>query len=867
MTNDLMRDFRSPGSWFRGQPFWAWNGALEPAELRRQVRLMKRMGLGGFFMHSRVGLDTPYLKDEWFRCVEACIDEAQKQGMLAWMYDEDRWPSGAAGGLVTKDLRWRRRSLAMSELASPAELKWTADVVAAFTARLKESLAFNVTQVPRGRKPVSVASGERILVFRVAVDRPSSQYNDATYLDTLNPSGVKRFIAVTHEAYRHAVGRHFGGVVPGIFTDEPNHGRKLAADVGEGGGPNEPLELPWTGGLAVAFRKRYGYDLIPHLVELFFDVDGKEIAPARHDYHDCVTALFVDSFARQIGQWCEENDLLHVGHVLMEDRLSEQADRVGSAMRFYEHMQAPGMDLLTERWRAFTTAKQVSSVARQFGRKWRLTETYGCTGWDFPFVGHKALGDWQIALGITMRCQHLAWYTMEGQAKRDYPAAISSQSPWWELYPVVEDYFARVLAVMSRGEEIRDILVIHPVESTWTMIRRGWKKDPRVCAFDRALVNLEDSLLTAHLDFDYGDEEMLSRLGAVSRRKGSPLLLVGRAPYTAVVVPPLLTMRSSTVKLLQEFHAAGGVVVFAGPPAGHVDALLSEAATDLAARCASAPASGPGLAAALEGAGRRVSILDEAGAEIAAALYLLREDRQAFYLFVCNTGFTDDDRRRDILEMNRVVERTRAFPDVKIVAAVDGDAPPLELDPVRGTQTAARAACGAEGGWEISTSLPAVGSTVVRFPQEGQPDRGGEPPRSPRHGGCAQDRARRCALVHPAHGRERARARQAQIPRGHGRLARARGSSPRRCGDPLQHGSRPAHQRHGTALGAKARAGRQRRPGGLAVQVHRERAAHGGDFSRAGIPLPLDRLLERPGGPPGHGERVVGGPVASHAPA
>ncbi len=119
----------------------------------------------------------------------------------------------------------------------------------------------------------------------------------------------------------------------------------------------------------------------------------------------------------------------------MEDTLSQQTAVVGSAMRFYEHMQLPGMDLLTERWRAYTTAKQVSSAGRQFGLRTRLTETYGCTGWDFPFAGHKALGDWQAALGINLRCQHLAWYTMEAEAKRDYPAAISWQSPWWTGVP------------------------------------------------------------------------------------------------------------------------------------------------------------------------------------------------------------------------------------------------------------------------------------------------------------------------------------------------------------------------------------------------------------------------------------------------
>jgi hypothetical protein len=733
-ANAVEREFESPGSWFRGQPFWAWNGALEPEELRRQIRLMKAMGLGGFFMHSRVGLDTPYLQEDWFRCVEACVDEARRQGMLAWMYDEDRWPSGAAGGLVTRDPRWRRRALALAVLSSPAELAWTPDTVAAFTARLRGAAATHVRRLPRGRKPGPLGPGERILAFRVAVEHPDSWYNDATSLDTLNPAAVRRFITVTHESYRQRIQRSFGSTVPGMFTDEPSRGRAFGEDGSDAG-----MDLPWTPGLPAAFRARYGYDIVERLPELFFDVGGRGVTPARHDYHDCVTHLFVDSFSRQVGQWCEENGLLFIGHVDREDRLSSQCDASGSSMRFYEHMQAPGMDLLTERWRAFTTAKQVSSVARQFGRRWRVSETYGCTGWDFPLAGHKALGDWQIALGITLRCQHLAWYTMEGAAKRDYPASISPHSPWWRLYPVVEDYFGRILSVMTRGEEVRDVLVIHPLESAWMLVNRSWRTDPRVKALDRALVDLEDTLLCAHLDFDYGDEEMVGRLGAVSRRRGTPLLMVGRATYAVAVVPALLTVRSSTLKLLEEFRAAGGRVVFAGEPAAHVDAEPSDAARLLAARCASAPAAGPGLAAAVEAAGRRLSIADPSGAEIASVLYLLREDKGSFSLFICNTGFTDDDRRRDIMDQNRVVERTLAHPSVLVRAFLPCAGAPLEYDPRTGEIFGADAARGADGAWEIRTSLPALGSRLFRLPKLPEPP---TPPARPRLADARRDEMR-----------------------------------------------------------------------------------------------------------------------------
>jgi len=507
MKQTLSKQFKNPSSAYRGKPFWAWNGKLEEDELRRQIRVMRHMGLGGFFMHSRVGLATPYLSDEWFRLVKACVDEAEKQGLEAWPYDEDRWPSGAAGGLVTRNPKYRQQFLVMDCLKKPTALKWTPDLLAVFTARIEGVTLTCLKRLKRGQGVKRLSSGHIILAFRVKKADCTPWHNGYTYLDTMSREAVKQFINVTYEPYRKTTGRHFAKSIPGIFTDEPNYGNTL-----RGGG------VPWTAKLPATFKQRYGYDLIPHLPELYFDLDGSEISRARYHYHDCITHLFTDSFARLIGEWCAKNKVLFTGHVLAEETLSTQTSVVGSCMRFYEYMQAPGMDLLTERRREYDTAKQVSSAARQFGSKWRLTETYGCTGWDFSFAAHKAVGDWQVALGINLRCQHLSWYTMEGQAKRDYPASIFFQSPWWELYPKVEDYFARIHLVMTQGEEVRDLLVIHPVESMWTMCRVGWSADSKVHAYDRMLMALRDSLLTEHIDFDYGDEDIIARHGRLKKK-------------------------------------------------------------------------------------------------------------------------------------------------------------------------------------------------------------------------------------------------------------------------------------------------------------------------------------------------------------
>jgi hypothetical protein len=711
MNTSWFRELESPGSAYRGKPFWAWNGRLDPDELRRQVRLMRAMGLGGFFMHSRVGLATAYLSPDWFRCVNACVDEARRQGMEAWLYDEDRWPSGAAGGLVTCNPRYRMRNLELRVLSEPGSLRWTPDTVAAFTARLDGPRAEQIVRVPRGRTLRRLARGESLLVFSVQVHGLSDWYNGYTYLDTLNPEAVAEFIRVTHEAYRRRCGTDFGGVIPGIFTDEPYYGY---AEVPRRG--TEPgASVPWTDRLPVVFRRRYGYDLLGRLPAVFFDVAGQPVNPVRYHFYDCLTHLFVEAFARQIGEWCGRYGLQFTGHLLSEDTLSEQATRVGSVMRAYEHMQAPGMDLLTERWRIYDVAKQVASAARQFGRKWRLTETYGCTGWDFPFEGHKALGDWQVALGINLRCQHLAWYTMEGEAKRDYPAGIFYQSPWWRLYTQVEDYFARVLAVMTRGEEVRDLLVVHPVESMWVTLRMDPSAAERQ-AMNGAFVRLRDGLLSANLDFDYGDEEILGRRGRVRRGRRGPRLTVGRAAYKAVLVPPLKTIRASTVALLRRFRAAGGEVVFAGAAPDYVDARPSRAAHDLAAECRKAGPAPAALAEAVAPLCRRISVADGEGQEIPSALHLLREDAEAFYLFLCNTSLLPRQMSPNAYEGPRVCDRLAAWPDVTLRGFEGCRGRPLEVDPGTGAVYTAKASPDADG-WRIRTSLPRLGSRLFVVPK------------------------------------------------------------------------------------------------------------------------------------------------------
>ena len=670
-----------PPATYRGSPFWAWNARLDPEEIRAQVRIFHEMGLGGFFMHSRTGLATPYLGKEWFDCVRAAVDEAKKFGMQPWMYDEDRWPSGAAGGLVTKNRRHAIRWLEFEPVSAAAApkaarrrrtLAWFALAVAKPGSGIGErkllAMAYpknywdNPPTFLGYRRLASPADplkdGEVLARFYEFHPAPNTWYNGETYVDTLNPAAIRAFVKTTHEAYLRELGDDFGKVVPGCFTDEPNFAWR-----------------PWTGAFAQTFRKQHGYDVLDHLPELFAWIGGFGFSRVRHDYLETATTLFVKAFSKTIGQWCGRHGLLFTGHALEEDTLTRQSNCTGSAMRFYEFQQAPGIDQLTEHNGIYQTAKQCSSVAHQLGRPYRLVEAYGCTGWDFPLEGQKAIGDWLAVLGINHRCQHLAWYSMAAQAKRDYPASMSRQSPWFRKYKAVEDYFARIGETLGAGTEVIPLLVVHPVESEWGF-HLPRNERPETKPLDDAFLALTDRLLAEHLDFDYGDEDHLSRW---SRLASGRRLRVGKAVYDAVLVPELTTIRRSTLDLLSAFAAKGGRVFTLGKAPAYVDAQPSNDAAN--AFAAFTPVSLDRLSEAL-GPVRRVSIAQD-GRECESVLYQERKASDGIVLFAVNTSMrppVDAEREGGIpLVRDRVIEYPSAVLRVKASAST-GDVYELDLE-------------------------------------------------------------------------------------------------------------------------------------------------------------------------------------------
>ncbi len=702
MLKQVLEQVASPGAEFRGAPFWAWNAKLSPDELRRQIRCMKSMGLGGFFMHARVGLNTEYLGEDWFECIRACLDEARKNGMLPWLYDEDRWPSGAAGGRVTCDRALRQRELRMQVFSTPPAKFVPAEpddkIVAVFTAVLEKD-GIHASDIHREAGiPASWEPGHSLLIFHRIIHDDNSWFNGQSYLDTMNPDAVRRFIELTHEKYRKEIGNEFGKLVPGIFTDEPNYLHGM-----------DTQGTAWTDAIPETFLKEYGYDLLDHLPELFRHLDGQEFSKARLDYRNLCTRLFTGAFARLIGEWCDKNSLQMTGHVLHEDDLIRQTPISGAVMRFYEYMQAPGIDLLTEHWGIFNVAKQCTSMAHQFGRARRLTETYGCTGWDFPFAGHKTHGDWQYAMGINYRCQHLAWYSMAAEAKRDYPASISFQSPWHRHFSVVEDYFGRLGAALSEGEESRRLLVIHPIESTfgWLVPFHGSYPFPKESEEELlALTRLTNPILATNIDFDFGDEEIMARHASVQANGD---LSIGQAAYQSVLVPQLRTIRHSTLKLLADFAAGGGFVGYYGEAPARVDGTPSNEARDIFAKFRGLePAE---FAEVFSPSARQVSLSNPDGEEIAPLLHLLKRADDHLTLFVCNYGTEFLDNHMDY---GLVRDRKLDFQDVRVAVNAQDGLQVCELDLANGALSRIDAEY-RNGRYIFQTAFTALGSRLFFF--------------------------------------------------------------------------------------------------------------------------------------------------------
>ncbi len=493
-------DFKHIDKKYRPVPFWSWNEKLDVDESKHQVALMDSVGIGGFFMHARGGLQTEYMSEEWFDNVSACIDEAQSRDMHPWAYDENGWPSGFGNGKVNgKGLKYQQKYIRY-KACSPDEFPSDDNII---------------------------YKGDNYYLFYDV---------NPFYVDTLDGDVIADFINEIYEPYF----KRYGSSFDGFFTDEPQISRN---------------GIPWSFIIPDEYQKAYGEPIYPHLVELF--VAQGDWQRTRMRFWKLVTELFSKNFMKQIYDWCHAHGLKFTGHLVLEENLHSQLTSNGACMPHYEYLDIPGMDWLGRPIFQCLTMAQLASAAAQTGKKQILSETFACCGHN---VGHDELKrnyEWMLVRGINLMCQHLEGYSLRGIRKRDYPPAMYCQQPWWADYNMFNDAMSRVGMLIAEGKILCDTLVMHPQTSAWICYDDG------VCAhlgeYNKALIDIMNTLESKHIQYHLGDEILMERHGRVEGNK----LVIGNMSYSKVIIPPHIAFLENTETLLAQFKAAGGMIVTA----------------------------------------------------------------------------------------------------------------------------------------------------------------------------------------------------------------------------------------------------------------------------------------------------------------
>lgn len=563
-TATLVRQrFVSPPREYASAPLWVWNDRLTEEQVRSTLRDLAEQHVRQAFVHPRPGLMTPYLSEEWFALWKAALDEATKLDMNLWIYDENSYPSGFAGGWVPEKMP-ESRGMGLHFRDENGPPSWNGSMVSVH--RLEGNEAVDVT--------AQVCAGEhlptgRYLVGEVRRAGNSPWHGGRCYVNLLTPGVTETFLEITLGAYEREIGTQFGRRVPGSFTDEPQ--------LRPAGG------LPWCADLPDQFERRRGYPLIPHLASLVREVgDWRRV---RHDYFQTLNELFIERWAKPYYDWCEEHGLAFTGHYW--DHEWPNCVGVPDNMAMAAWQQMPGIDCLMNQYAEHTHAqfgnlrfvRELASVANQLGRKRRLCEVYGAGGWDLRFVDMKRIADWLAVLGVNFFDQHLSYISIRGARKRDHPQSFSYHEPWWPDYHVMADYLTRLAVAMSAGEQVNRLLVIEPTTTAWMYQGDGQELGRLGEVFFQFLRRLE----AAQIEYDLASEEVMRRHGRVEVGKDrKPALRLGQRVYRQVLLPPgTENLDASTVGLIEQ--AARGLTVWCvGSLPERVEGRLSDRCRKLA---------------------------------------------------------------------------------------------------------------------------------------------------------------------------------------------------------------------------------------------------------------------------------------------
>ncbi len=479
-------------------PFYFINDTFDRGEVVRQLNIMQESGISSFFLHIRDGiLDQAYGTAVFFENVKFLIDEAAKRNVKVWLYDEDSFPSGNAGGKIVMDHpelqayslkvdKLKReeivdgvarrtlgkarglfgyavyngeegeRSEKLTDCFGPVRRYWNRrDMDKTYYCDMQNKLFF-----PHIRAGTTYAE----IMFEAKIEGEADVYvaylqpvlTDSHYgmqADCLNRRTTEEFIKCTHERYAEYVGEYFGNVIPGIFIDEPSAGGLL----------------PYTQELSSCFQRLWGYDVTDFYYKLSSEYagNGKKV---RREYIQAVTELFCDNFISPISKWCEKRGLLLTGHFYGEEDPLSGALCAQSVYRQTKLMGIPGFDIIgkyvgdREHCALILGAKIVVSSAAQSGKKKILAECFALNPFNFGYEGLRKTGDWLFACGINWLVPHAFHYGYGAYQRADAGKSFFYQDKLFPEYLRFAQYAGRVCKLLSEYEHDNRSLIVLPSE-------------------------------------------------------------------------------------------------------------------------------------------------------------------------------------------------------------------------------------------------------------------------------------------------------------------------------------------------------------------------------------------------------------------
>lgn len=544
----LQKEFSNPSKEYRSAPLWVWNSKVTHSEIDRMLLELHEAGFGGAFVHPRPGLITEYMSDEWYELFKYSVEVGKRLNLDIWIYDENSYPSGYAGGHVPATMPEsynQGQGLSMTACEILPE-----NVSEFFICQKKENNGY--TDITQHINDYKGKKGEYILWKKTYYGR-SGWMAGYSYVDLLYKGVTEKFLELTMSGYERVLGADLGPIVKGVFSDEPQ--------INSSGG------VRWTPDLFVEFRKRWGYSLEENLPLLIREENNwKEV---RHHYFETLLQMFIDRWAKPMHDYCEQKGLIWTGHYWEHKwpDLSSGPDN----MAMYAWHQMPAVDMLfnqfdevspTAQFGNVRAIKELRSVANQMGRERTLSETYGGGGWDVTFEDLKRLGDWEYVLGVNFMNQHLSHMTLTGARKYDYPPVFTYHSTWWSYYKTQNDYFARLSYILSKGEQLNDVLVLEPTTSLWCYYS-AHKSNPRLDQIGKGFQAFVTQLEKLQIEYDLGCENIIRDRGSVEGKE----FIVGQRKYQKVVLPPFMdNIESKTFELLRNFVKEGGELIAYSTP-------------------------------------------------------------------------------------------------------------------------------------------------------------------------------------------------------------------------------------------------------------------------------------------------------------